>query len=354
MSVVKKISIENIRSHDKFNIKLSPTVTVIVGGNGSGKTSIIEAIYIALRGTSFKGSDNDVLRYDSPWWRIETEFDNFTKRTITFDAEKENSRKKIVVGEKITSRISMKDKYPVVLFDPDDLRLLHGSPARRRQFIDRFISQLDPIYQNATRKYERALKQRNNLLKKPNISRDELFVWDIALSEYGAYIIEKRIAFIEKINSQLNDQYNSIADSHHVASVHYSNTYIGDIKQKLLNDLHARIKRDRLTGFTSSGPHRHDVIFKFNNYLALDVASRGEVRTMVLAIKFMEVEIIEQITNVKPIILLDDVFSELDGSRRKAITKYLKDYQTIITTTDADVVKKGFAKTANMISLKNN
>ena len=351
MTVVKKLSLENIRSHDKFVVKLSPTVTVIVGNNGSGKTSIIEAIYIALQGTSFKGSDYDILRYESPWWRIEIEFDTFLKRTITYDPSLTTGRKKITVGDKVMYRMPAKYKCPVVLFEPDDLLLLHGSPTRRRQFIDRFISQLDPLYLSAVHKYERALKQRNNLLKKRRVAPDELFVWDIALSEYGSYIIEKRIAFIERINSKLNDQYNSIADSHNIASVHYSNTYIGDIKQKLLNDLHSHVEKDKVLGFTSIGPHRHDVIFKFNSFSALDVASRGEVRTIVLAIKFMEVEIIEQITNIKPIILLDDVFSELDGSRRKAITKYLQNYQTIITTTDADVAIKGFARTASLINL---
>ena len=352
MAVVKKLTLENIRSHDKFTVKLSPKVTVIVGGNGSGKTSIIEAIYIALLGTSFKGSDNDILRYESPWWRIEIEFDNFIKRTINYDPNLSSGRKKIMIDDKVMYRLPVKYKYPVVLFEPDDLRLLHGSPTRRRQFIDRFISQLDPFYLSALHKYERALKQRNNLLKKMHVSQDELFVWDIVLSEYGAYIIEKRIAFIEQINSKLNDQYNSIAKSHNVASVHYSNTYIGDIKQKLLNDLHGHVERDKLVGFTSTGPHRHDVIFRFNSYSALDVASRGEVRTIVLAIKFIEMEIIEQITSTKPIILLDDVFSERDGSRRQAITKHLQNYQTIITTTDADVVIKGFAKTTNLIKLK--
>jgi DNA replication and repair protein RecF len=352
MSVVKKLSIENIRSHSKFVVKLSPNVTVIVGNNGSGKTSLIESIYIALQGTSFKGSDNDILRYESPWWRIEIEFNTFIKRTITFDPSLLTAKKKIMIGDKVMHRLPPRYKFPVVLFEPEDLRLLHGSPSRRRQFIDRFISQLDPIYMNALHKYERALKQRNNLLKKHHFNIEELFVWDIALSEYGSYIIEKRIAFIEQINSQLDDVYNSIAKSNNIVSVHYSNTYIGDIKQKLLNDLHGHVERDKILGFTSTGPHRHDVIFRFNSLAALDVASRGEVRTIVLAIKFMEVGIIEQITNIKPIILLDDVFSELDGSRRKSITKYLKRYQTIITTTDADVVIKGFARNADLIKLK--
>jgi len=333
--VVKKLSVENIRSHDKFAVRLSPTVTVITGDNGSGKTSLIEAVYIALQGTSFRGTDHDILRHSSPWWRIDIEFDNYTKRTTTYDPSLSSGRKKIMIDDKTMYRLPTKHKYPIVLFEPDDLRLLHGSPTRRRQFIDKFISQLDPLYHNAIRKYERALKQRNNLLKKSHISQNDLFVWDIALSEYGSYIIEKRIAFIEQINSQLNDVYNSIAKSNDNVSIHYSNTYIGDIKQKLLNDLNHHIERDRLLGFTSTGPHRHDVIFKFNDSPALDIASRGEIRTIVLAIKFIEVEIIEQITNIKPIILLDDVFSELDNHRQNRLLS--NHNQVIITSTKLPV-----------------
>jgi len=331
MAVVKKLSVQNIRSHEKFTVLLSPTVTVITGGNGSGKTSLIEALYISLQGSSFKGSDSDILRHNSPWWRIDVGFDDYSKRTITYDPELVSGRKKIIIDDKTMYRLPTRHKYPVVLFEPDDLRLLHGSPTRRRQFIDRFISQLDPLYLSALHKYERALKQRNNLLKKSYTAANELFVWDVALSEYGAYIIEKRIAFIEQINSQLDQAYNAIAKSHDVVSVHYSHTYIGDIKQKLLNDLHSHGERDKLLGFTSIGPHRHDVIFRYNDFSALDVASRGEVRSIVLALKFLEADIIEQITNLKPIILLDDVFSELDNNRQKSLLS-TKD-QVIITST---------------------
>ena len=351
MAVVKKLSVQNIRSHDKFSIKLSPSITVITGTNGSGKTSLIEALYLSLQGTSFKGSDNDMLRSESPWWRIDVEFNSYLKRTVTYNPDLTSGKKKFSIDDKVAYRLPVKYKHPVVLFEPEDLRLLHGSPARRRQFIDRFITQLDPLYSSALRKYERALKQRNNLLKKLNTVSDEMFVWDIALSEYGSYIIEKRIAYIEQINSKLNEVYNSVAKSNDNVSVHYSHTYIGDIKQKLLNDLHSHSKRDILLGFTSTGPHRHDVIFRFNDSAALDVASRGEVRTIVLAIKYIEMEIIEQITNIKPIILLDDVFSELDELRSKAIYKHLQSYQTVITTTDADMVKNDLDRKASLIIL---
>jgi DNA replication and repair protein RecF len=331
MAVVKRLSVQNIRSHDKFTISLSPTVTVITGLNGSGKTSLIEALYIALQGSSFRGSDSDVLRRDMPWWRIDVEFDDYIKRIITFDPSLTTGRKKIIIDDKTVYRLPAKHRYPVVLFEPDDLRLLHGSPTRRRQFIDRFISQLDPIYSNALHKYERALKQRNNLLKKLYKTTNELFVWDVALSEYGAYIIEKRISFIELLNNQLNDAYDLIAKVNDSVSIHYSHTYIGDIKQKLLNDLHSHSERDAAIGFTSVGPHRHDVVFQFNGSPALDVASRGEVRSIVLALKFLEAKITEQITNIRPIILLDDVFSELDENRQNSLLSAKN--QIIITST---------------------
>jgi DNA replication and repair protein RecF len=341
MAAVNKLSVQNIRSHKKYSLKISPSITVITGSNGSGKTSLLEALYLALQGTSFRGSDKDILRNKSPWWRIDLGFDDFTKRTITFDPELEANRKKITIDDKIMYRLPARYKYPVVLFEPEDLRLLHGSPARRRQFIDRIISQLDPLYLNAIHKYERALKQRNNLLKKNHTIPTELFVWDVTMSEYGSYIIEKRIAFIERINNQLNDAYNIIAKSKDNVSVHYSNTYIGDIKQKLLNDLHNHSERDMILGYTSTGPHRHDVIFQFNNSPALEVASRGEVRSIVLATKFIEVGIIEQITNIKPTILLDDVFSELDEGRQKYLMDSQKG-QIIITSAHTPKIIKDY------------
>jgi len=339
MSVVTKLSVQNIRSHDSFVTNLSPKTTIITGINGSGKTSLIEAIYIALQGTSFKGADKDILRNNKPWWRIDIAFDDDSKRVITFDPSR-SSKKQFIIDEKINYRMPIKHKYPVVLFEPDDLRLLNGSPTRRRQFIDRFISQLDPLYSATLHKYERALKQRNNLLKKPYTQYDELFVWNVALSEYGAYIIEKRTLFIEQINSQLNDSYNAIARSKDFVSVHYSHTSIGDVKQKLMHEFHAQMERDKILGNTSVGPHRHDVIFQFNNSPALSVASRGEVRTIVLALKFLEVDIIEQITNIKPIILLDDVFSELDSKRQEQLLN--SDNQTIITTTHKPITKNEY------------
>ena len=339
MTVITKLQVQNIRTHDHYLLTLSPNVTLITGQNGSGKTSLIESIYIALQGSSFKGSDTDILKQHQPWWRIDIQFDNIAARTVKFDPSRTTGRKQFIVDDKTNYRMLQKHKYPVVLFEPDDLRLLHGSPTRRRQFIDRFISQLNPLYGLALRKYDRALKQRNNLLKSSLVASDELFVWNLTLSEHGAYIIEQRIHFIEQINQQLNSMYNLIAESTDVVSVHYSHTSIGNIKQKLLGELHAHSERDQILGYTSIGPHRHDVIFRYNDSPALSVASRGEVRSIVLALKFLEVEIIERITSLKPIVLLDDVFSELDEHRQSALMNNGLGAQLIIATTSSHRAK---------------
>ena len=332
MSIVTKLTVQNIRSHKSFELKLASGVTIITGPNGSGKTTLLESLHIAFQGTSFKGADKDLLQTDSPWWKIDLLFDDQEKRIVKFDPSKMTGRKQFIVDSKTLYRLTPKNKYPVVLFEPEDLRLLNGSPTRRRQFIDRFISQLNPLYGISLRKYDRALRQRNNLLKRFNTPDDQLFAWNIALSEYGAYIIEQRIAFIEQINSRLNETYNNIAESTDEVSVHYSHTFVGDIKQKLLTELQTRIDRDRMLGNTSVGPHRHDMIFEFNHSPALSVASRGEVRTIVLALKFLEVDIIEKLSGLKPLILFDDVFSELDASRQKLLTGQLKSYQIVITS----------------------
>lgn len=325
------IRVQNVRTHTDISQSISPAVTFITGDNGSGKTSLIEAVTVALQGTSFRGTDTELLRYDAPWWRIDVSTDD-GERTIKFDPSRQYGKKQFIIDEKTSYRMSPTHKYPVVLFEPDDLRLLNGSPTRRRDFIDRFISQLNPQYSALLRKYDRALKQRNKLLKHPTVTRDDLFVWDIAISEYGAQIIEQRITYIEKLNAELDTTYNTIAQSTDVVSMHYSYTVIGDIKQRLIGELHAKMERDRLTGFTSVGPHRDDVIFNFNTAAAISVASRGEIRSIVLALKFLEVDIIAELSGRQPIILLDDVFGELDSARQTHLTTKFSGKQIIMTS----------------------
>lgn len=331
MALIRTIRVQHIRTHQDFTITVSPAVTVITGPNGAGKTSLIEALYIALRGSSFKSGDDDILQKDASWYRIDVEFDDDSLRVVKFEPERITGRKQFIVNGSTQYRLAPQYKYPVVLFEPDDLRLLNGSPVRRRQFIDRFISQLDSQYATAIRRYERALKQRNTLLKHAH-TNDDLFAWNVTLSEYGAYIMAKRLSFIQEIDNELGIIYKLISGASDSIAIRYTHLSAANIQQKLLADLHKATEKDRLLGFTSIGPHRHDILFSFNDSPASSVASRGEIRSIILALKFLEVHITERITGQKPIILLDDVFSELDETRQQNLVTEFTDHQIILTS----------------------
>ncbi len=332
--IIQSLSVENLRSHKKFSHALSRTVTVVTGPNGSGKTTLIEAIMVALGGRSFKGSDSELLRRSADWWRIDLKLDD-QLRTVKYQPESTN-KKQFIVDDKTSIRLPGNLRYPTVLFEPEDLRLLHGSPTRRRQFIDRFAAQLVPDYGRVVRRYERALLQRNKLLKR-QASNDELFAWNVSLAKYGAQIIDMRVRLIERLNTGLQPTYDTIAgnkNSKDTVSLHYSHTVIDYTEQKLLGELEARTARDQILGFTSIGPHRHDVLFRFNDTPVIGSSSRGEVRTIILALKFLEVDIIQEVTDLPPVVLLDDVLSELDDKRQSHLATKFKNHQIIMTSTN--------------------
>lgn len=329
--IIKSLSVENLRSHKKFSHALANTVTVVTGPNGSGKTTLIEAIMIALGGRSFKGGDSELLRRGAEWWRIDVKLDD-QLRTVKYQPESPK-KKQFVIDDKTSIRLPTGLRYPTVLFEPEDLRLLHGSPTRRRQFVDRFAAQLVPDYGRVVRRYERALLQRNKLLKRQTPS-DELFAWNVSLAKYGAQIIDMRVRLIERLNAGLQPTYDTIAQTKDIVSLHYSHTVIDHTEQKLLTELEARTERDQLFGFTSIGPHRHDVLFRFNDSPAIGSASRGEVRTIILALKFLEVDIVQEVTDLPPVVLLDDVLSELDDKRQSHLATKFQNHQIVMTSTN--------------------
>lgn len=332
MSIVSKLSVYNFRTHDHKIVDLSSDVIVITGKNGVGKTSLIEAIFVALQGKSFKGVDDDILKHQKDWWKIDLVMTNQEIRSVTYNQAKNQNKKIFKIDGKINYRLPRTKIYPVVLFEPDDLRLLHGSPTRRRQFIDGLISQVNPYFREVTRKYDRALRQRNTLLKCSSLSKNDLFVWDIALSKYGAYIIDQRNIMTSKINNQLNQVYEKITGSGDSIIMRYSEKTDDNSPQQILHDLQKSLDKDRIVKFTTVGPHRHDVLFDYNNSTASAGASRGETRSIVLALKMIEIDIIKDTTKINPLVLLDDVYSELDEDRQKLLQKNVGS-QAIITTT---------------------
>jgi DNA replication and repair protein RecF len=336
----KNIKLANFRSYKNAFFTFSPEVTVIFGPNGSGKTNILEALYVLAKGTSFRGTDEELLQFNKPWWRIDAVIGE-DERSIRFDPSKPQAKKQVIQNEVMRLRMTPQLKLPVVLFEPEDLRLLSGSPSRRRAYIDGFISQYEPTYSTHLHRYERALKQRNNLLKQVSLKNDELFVWDMTLSEHGAHIIHKRFEYIDLINKHITKQYDAISDTKDKILVAYAHhgprQKLGHYQHWLLAQLDAHQDRDRMLGFTSVGPHRDDLEVSINGHAAGSSASRGETRSIVLALKLIEIDLLKKTSDRTPLLLLDDVFSELDETRREALTKHTGYIQTVITTTSADI-----------------
>lgn len=337
--IIRSLRLQHFRSYKDYSVSLSPTTTVISGANGSGKTNLLEAIHVIARGTSFRGNDTEMLRFSQDWWRIDAGAED-ESRTVTFDSAKTSGRKQFTVGGSKKLRLMPTHKLPLVLFEPEDLRLLHGSPVRRRAFIDTLISQLDPLYSAKVSKYDNALRQRNNLLKNPHMQSDELFVWDVMLSELGGHIITSRQQRIADLDAVLGATYQSIAHTNDTVGVQYPHYQeVAAVSQRLLRELQDARDRDVHYGYTTVGPHRHDLLFTYNGAPAGSAASRGEVRSLVLSLKLIEVDMVRERLGRAPLLLLDDVFSELDNARRAALIEASADAQTIITTTDGDVAR---------------
>lgn len=190
-------------------------------------------------------------------------------------------------------------------------------------------------YSEYLSKYNKILRQRNELLKSENLKRNDLFSWDVLLSKYGFLIRRMRNEFVNNLNKRFTDVYRSIADNLDEVRVEYKSELIKE-ESEYLSKINWNYERDRFLGYTSFGAHRDDFVFKFNNKDAEGSASRGETRSMILAMKFIEADLIMDKTNKKPLVLLDDVFSELDEVRQKCLVKNFKNNQVIITSVDFD------------------
>lgn len=339
--VIKSIKLNNFRCHEDFSYSFKKKTSVIVGENGSGKTSILEAIYEALRGKSFRATDSEILKRESDFYRIEVDFYDGEKTVVAFGSllQDEPVKKQFLVGGKKYLRLPKKYRYPIVLFLPDDLHLISSSPTRKRDFFDRILSELNDNYSTTLNRYEKALKQRNDLLKNyTELDYEEvssvIFSWNLLLAKYGVEIRKTREKFIEELNLRLTKTYRSIAENSDEIFVEYKMQGEKVSENEYLRRLESELKRDLILGHTGFGVHRDSYDFLFNNSDADGSASRGEVRSIILAMKFIEAELIYEKNGKRPIVLLDDVFSELDEMRQKALTRNFKDNQVIITSVE--------------------
>ena len=350
--MITDIRVQNFRSYNDDSFELSPAVNIIVGSNASGKTNLLEAVLVAASGASYRAKDAELVQFDKPWARIKAHTKN-DSRIVTIKIDETGIKKQFKINDQTYLRLSLQKSLPVVVFEPNNLRMLSGSPELRRQFLDDLLKQIRPGFGVTYRQYKRALAQRNALLKKGyRIAEAQLFAWDVRLSELGARLANARHQLVKQMNSVAEQTYNELAGAKlKVEFVYQAAIDIDNYATDLLGKLEDSARSDCERGFTSHGPHRDDLQIYLDGHLAQESASRGEMRTLLLVCKVIETNLLEQARDVKPILLLDDVFSELDGARRQALTKFLQSYQTFITTTDADVVIQHFTEQANIIPI---
>ena len=260
--IIKRVSLSNFRCHEQYRLDFEKQTTQILGENGWGKTSILEAVYLAVRGKSFRAVDKEILRRGAEYYRVELDFLDGERVVVTYDMTA--LKKAFLIGDKKWARLPKKNRYPVVLFEPADLTLVTSSPTRRREYFDRFLAQLDEGYSNSLSRYNRALKQRNELLKKEFVSPEDLFSWDVLLARYGVLIRKARASLVATLNDRLTGVYRGIAENRDEVMLSY-NSYTGETEEsEYLKLLSLDFERDRLTGHTNFGVHKDDYVFLFN------------------------------------------------------------------------------------------
>ncbi len=350
--MLAELRLKQFRSYDDSSFEFDAGVNIIVGPNASGKTNLLEAVLLVAQGSSYRAKDHELIKEGQEWSRLEARLASGSDRILKLKF-KPTSSKTLEVDGKVLRRIMMNHRLPAVLFEPDHLRLLSGGPERRRNYADDLLEQTVTGYGAVRRQYVRTLAQRNALLKHSSGSVDsQLFPWNVRLAQLAGQIVRYRVGLIEKIQRRLPGLYQNLSRGEVAVGLAYgSQCSIEAYETSLLKKLELATETDKLRGYTSYGPHRDDLLVTFDARPASEVASRGEVRTAILALKIIELELLEDARGVTPLLLLDDVFSELDGARRHALTNYLANYQTFITTTDADLVLQHFTANCNVIPL---
>lgn len=346
------IRLQNFRSYEDASFELGTGVNIIVGPNAAGKTNLLEALMVCAVGKSYRAKDMLLIEAGKSWLRLDVHTSENSTRIIKIEANTDTkTSKSFVFDDKPYKKLILKHRQPIVLFEPNDLHLLYAEPNKRREYIDNLLEQYIPHFAKLRLDYRRIIAQRNALLKQPlNVGKSQIFAWNLRLCQTAAEIVENRLKLIDVINESIDETYTSVSNKTMDVKVQYvSKTPTLSYSSNLMRQLEEQIDIDRIRGYTSRGPHRDDIVAYFGDKPISDSASRGENRTYMLSLKILELHILEEQTGKRPLLLLDDVFSELDGSRRRALTQFLQNYQTIITTTDADIVTQHFSDKTHKI-----
>ena len=351
---IKKISLKNYRNIDFLELDLKNGVNIFYGDNAQGKTNLLESIYICATGRSHRTHiDKELIKFNENDAHIKAEIKTNTLDKIDIHL-KRDSKKGIAINNIAINKLGeLFGILNIVIFSPEDLNLIKAGPMERRKFIDMELCQINKVYYYNLAQYYKILKQRNTLLKKIQKNeylKETLFAWDSQLINFGKKIIEIREDFILKINKISKKIHFEITGEKEDLEIKYKpNVLIKEFEEKLKKN----IEKDILYATTSVGPHKDDILFFINDINARDFGSQGQQRTVSLSTKLAEINLIKEEKGNLPVLLLDDVLSELDKSRQKYLISNIKDIQVIITCTGVEDVIKNLNEKCHIFNVKN-
>ena len=336
--IIKSLELADFRNYDSLHIDFSSGTNILYGDNAQGKTNILEAIYLSATTKSHKGSkDKDIVNFYKEESHIRTYLEKEgVEIRVDMHLRKNKSKGIAIDGQKIKKAAELLGLLNVVFFSPEDLSIIKDGPAERRRFADMELCQLDQFYLYNLNHYNRIVNQRNKLLKdmyfNPSL-RDTLTIWDSQLISFGSKIIERRKLFAEQLNEIIFDIHKKLSGGKEELVICYEpDVLIEDYERSLTENQERDIKLKQ----TVTGPHRDDFSFIVNGIDIRKFGSQGQQRTAALSLKLSEIELVRKMTNDNPVLLLDDVLSELDSNRQNYLLSTIGDIQTIVTCTGLD------------------
>lgn len=335
---IKQLKLKNYRNYELLDLEFDDSTNIFYGDNAQGKTNILESIYLCGTTKSHRGTkDRDLIKFGEEESHIEAVVE---KNKVSFKIDihlKKNSPKGIAINKVPIRRASeLFGIINIVFFSPEDLNIIKNGPSERRRFIDLELAQLDKVYLSDLSNYNRIVNQRNKLLKDVYDRKDlleTLDIWDLQLVQYGNKIIERRKIFVSQMNEIVEKVHRHLTGNKEKLEISYeSSTGIYDLETALSRNR----ERDIRMKSTSVGPHRDDLCFISNGLDIRKFGSQGQQRTAALSLKLSEIELVKKIIKDEPILLLDDVLSELDKHRQNYLLDSIRDIQTLITCTGLD------------------
>lgn len=340
---IDSITLKNFRNYNSLHIDISDNLNVIVGKNAQGKTNLLESIFLCTIGRSPRTArDRDMIMWDRDYARVTIRLHRKVGKKSIDMYLFNNQNKAIKIDDIGIKKIGqLFGTINAIYFSPDELKLIKDSPDERRKFMDIDLCQFDRNYYFALSNYNKVLMQRNKLLKNPDekVIHETISIWDEKLAEYGSHIIMSRLTLIDTLKnfaSSIHSKLTSGKEKLELDYQGYTAGSVGALKSLLLNKLTESVEKDIHLGYTTVGPHRDDIRIVSNGIDLRSFGSQGQQRTAALSLKLAELDVFRSNTGEYPILLLDDVLSELDMDRQRSLLHFIEPIQTFITCTDFD------------------